>query len=394
MADPADVVSQVRAAANPMPAAVVTARTEAGNTVAAKPVQSFAERLAAVTAAAAAAAKPAVEAEANAPAPPAPVIESKPRNPPQPAKPVEAKPVEAPQEPTAAAAPEPDAPAAEPEAPAVDDKLAKRFAELQRAQRRHDERVRAERQALAKEKAELDAARAERQKLEEMKKRAKEDPIAWLKEGGLTFDEAALSVINGKQKPPPTPEEREAALAKELEEKLLAKIRTETEERRKAEDKAAEDARRAAIVRSVVERVNASDKYPFTKLRGEGAAVFEYAVAVFERGDAKRGIAPKTDLPFDKAAEIVEGYLRQQAEEQVGKERVAAFLGIATAAPAQEASKSTPAEAVAGKTPGKTLGKTLSNGKATASAGDEDWTKLPLEERKRRAAQLLRGARK
>lgn len=371
MADAAEIIAQVR----PREAAPTTVTVSAAaNVPTAKPVQTFQERLHA-----AAASLKAKEPAGIVPEPP-----KAPEPPPVPAEVAEAKPA------APVADPVKESPAVD--APKPDPKVAERLAIIAKHQRKLDEQARAQKAEFARKEAELAEKLKRVEAYEQARAKAKEDPHAYLRAADLSFEETAKKFIEKTSKDPLTIEQREMQLREQIRQELLAEVEKKLAATRQSEEEAQRQAYEQRVREQVVSQIRASDAYPLTKWKGAEADVLEYAKAVFTTGDARRGFKPGTQLTLEKAAEVVENFLRQDAEKQFGKERVAAFLA---AQATQEAKSDTPAELSAGKPAGAAKhGKTLSNDKATSAAGDDDWTKLPLEERKRRAAQLLRGARK
>ena len=323
-----------------------------------------------------------------------PSAEPKPEPKPEPEKPTE----------PAAAKPE-----EKPADPKPDEKLAKRYADIADRERRANAKIAAEKQAIAAERAQVAEAKKAADEFKALRDKAAQDPAAFLKATGLTFEQLARAFIADKKKPEaPAAEAKPALSEEEIEKRVLAKL----EEREKTAREQLQAAERSRVRDQVAAQVASTDKYPGLKLLGAEAEVFDYAMAVYEKGDPRRGIKPGTRLELDKAAELMEAVARQEAERRFGLERVQAFIaaGKKTAEAQPEAKPATngkangtgsPARADAGSTRQATVtrkeraqdGRFASkspNRDAASVAEDEDISALSFEEQ--RAIERKRAA--
>ena len=220
------------------------------------------------------------------------------------------------------AAPAPEKPAE----PKPDDKVAKRYADLADRERRINARDEKSKADLAKERAEIADAKRALDEFNALKAKAAQDPQAFLKATGLTFEQLARAFIEDKKKPASAATPTPALSEEEIEKRVLAKLEERMAAQRAENEEKTRTAQREQVRTQVAEQVRASDKYPALKLLNAEAEVFDYAMAVYEKGDARRGLKPGTRLDLDKAAEIMEPIARQEAERKYGPERVQAFI--------------------------------------------------------------------
>lgn len=303
------------------------------------------------------AAEKATEKPAEKPAEPAKPPEPKPEPKPEPEKPAE----------PAAAKPAEEKPAE----PKPDEKLAKRYADIADRERRANAKIAAEKQAIAAEKAAVAEAKKAAEEFKALRDKAAQDPAAFLKATGLTFEQLARAYIADKKKPDAPAAEAKPALS---EEEIVKRVRAELQAEREKETQQAQAAERSRVRDQVAVQVASTDKYPGLKLLGAEAEVFDYAMAVYEKGDPRRGLKPGTRLELDKAAELMEAVARQEAERRFGPERVQAFI----------AAGKKPAEAQPEAKPnGNPNGK--ANGTGSPARADAGSTKQATVTRKERA---------
>jgi hypothetical protein len=277
-------------------------------------------------------AKSAASAAPEKPAekPAAPVAEAKPVNGDagKSAVPVTPAPATKEEKPAAAAAPA-EKPAEQPAEPAKD-KMASRFAAVAERERQVEAKAARVRAELAKQAATIEEGKRQIQAFEALKAKALEDPNGFLKANGLTFEQLARGFLKAQQaakdgKSADAPAAGPTLTEAEIEAKVASLLEQKLGERQKTAQENAAKQQRAQVREHVANTVRAGDYPGLQMLRDEGA-VFDYAEHVFHNGDARRGLAPGTNLPLDKAAALVEASARLEAERLFGVERVRAFI--------------------------------------------------------------------
>lgn len=271
---------------------------------------------------------------------------------------------------------EPDAPApAEEEAeeapppveePAPEPRLAKGLKLLAK----REQELRAERAKFREEAKQLEGLKAQLGSLIEMDRRLKDDPIGFLRERGLTFEQLADAELKKVDPKPKTPEDD----IKELREKLLAlEEEKKTEAQRQTERQRQESLKLAERgVRAAVAEETAAGKYEAIAAFSDDTTdapsmVFDTMVTAFHRGadftlDGKRyRYQPGSEIPLDLACRLVDRYLMDQARKGLS-------IKSLRSAPQAPADAEPPAEgARAAKPP-----RTLSNRKAAAPSAPSD----------------------
>jgi hypothetical protein len=173
-----------------------------------------------------------------------------------------------------------------------DHNLAARFAALSRR----------ERQIVEKEKT-LKGFEEKINSFEKSKKSAKIDPVAWLEQGGITYDELTQYILNNNQ---PTKDTKVSLELQDLRERLekqeQEKKEREEKDRLEAENRAIDNYKKQITDYA---KTNA-DKYELINQSEEFETVFEVCEQYF-------AVNHKL-LPIETACEQVEKYLEEKAE--------------------------------------------------------------------------------
>lgn len=228
------------------------------------------------------------------------------------------------------------------EAPAAVDPLSAKFAALSKREREVALREKREREAIAKERADIEARAkdletklAQVTSAEQLLALAKEKPTEFLAKTGLTFKQLTDAVLAEGQEP--TADDKIAKLEARLE--AEAKARAEAEERAKADAAA----REAKVNEEAVERYKAgiqdfvaknAETYELVAAEGAHELVFDLIEAHYTE-TAKSG-KPEI-MTVDKAAELAEAYLLEEATKKFkGSKKIASlFASLAPPPPAQ-----------------------------------------------------------
>lgn len=242
------------------------------------------------------------------------------------------------------------------EAPATEekeDKLSTRFAALTRK-----ERIIREKEAAIKEQMKaVEEAKTEAQRIIEKKKLAKMNPMEWLQEAGLTYDEITQFILNDKK---PSPDSKFDVIRQENE-----ALRKELQEWKQQQ----ELQKQTQIIQSFKSQINdfvqSSDKHELIKTLGETETVYN----VIDQHAAETGRL----MNIDEACDIVEAYLEEQ--EQARLQKLMNTKKFQTKKP--EANKPEPSKEA----------KTLSN---TTDSPPRLEEVMDPEKRKKLAAQLIK----
>ena len=187
--------------------------------------------------------------------------------------------------------------------PEKKESLSSQFAALAKKEKR----ILSERQSLEAQNKELAEKLKQYEQFETKKKSAKTNPLEFLTEAGLTYDEITQFMLNGGEAP-------KKDKATELEEKLNEFMSKSEQEKKEAADKQAKDLQEqeekiiAQFKDSVRKQISdQKDKYELINLRGEQ----EMVIAVIEAHyDEKKEI-----LSTEAAADLVEKHLEDQVIE-------------------------------------------------------------------------------
>ena len=244
----------------------------------------------------------------------------------------------------------------EPQAPKEDPDLSRRFAAIARR-----ERALQQREAQAKEQLESV------QRFEAARKAARTNPIAFLQEAGLSFQEITDYVLNDNQ---PSPDAQIKALKEQIEQDKRDREALEAQRREQELNGTVQGFQRQ--IQSFVD--SQGDTYELIRENGAYGTVFE----VIEQYWNQNGQM----LPVDVAAKHVEDYLEAQARRLLGLKRFAPK----EAPPAQtQETMSAPTNAVGANPPPKTLTNDI-----VPSSGATQNRYLSDDESKREVAKLLR----
>tara|TARA_R110000868_G_scaffold119214_1_gene315861 strand:+ start:2308 stop:3153 length:846 start_codon:yes stop_codon:yes gene_type:complete len=181
-----------------------------------------------------------------------------------------------------------------PEVP-KDDKFASKFAALARKEKAIQQRE----EELKKMRGSVDQEKTEYQKLTDLKKKARENPTAWLEEAGLTYDELTQYLLNDKK---PTAESKLTRLEREIEE-----LRKVNEERQKEIETKQFESQLTAFKNEIKDFITKNDKYELTRAFDASEIVYN----VIDQHYAEH----KKILSTEEAADLVEDYLLKEAEE-------------------------------------------------------------------------------
>lgn len=244
-----------------------------------------------------------------------------------------------------------------------DPKFASKFAALS-----HKERKLQDMQAKLKEQMKaLETEKLSLSELQTLKAKAKENPLEWLKGGGLEYDDLVKYMLGGEKVPAESLVKQTDARVKALEEKLAA---YEQEKVTAQEEKAI-----SSFKNDIKEKVTASEEYELIRAFESYDTVYN----VIEQHYTDTGKV----LSIDEAAELVEAHLTQEVEEGVKKisstKKLSQKLGFLK----QEAPKTLEAPKLSQPA------KTLTNSLAQESVAPISHA-LSDEERKREAMKLLR----
>ena len=167
-----------------------------------------------------------------------------------------------------------------------------------------DDRLRRGYAALARKEKSLRERETQLKRLEGLEKKAKESPLEFLKEFGLSYDQLTDLILGADEKPEPTADDRVAALEARLENERVA---------REAADAAAKEANIERQINTFKTGVLAHgiksnpDKYELINARGDDGVelVFEVIQSHFEK--------TQEVLSWDKAADYTEEHLETEA---------------------------------------------------------------------------------
>lgn len=183
-----------------------------------------------------------------------------------------------------------------------DPKFAARFAAL----------ARRERQILERERA-LKGREGKYQSFEKILENPKNDPLAYLQAGGLSYEEITNHLISKiDSNKPLTADEKIAALERRIEEKDQAAIASQ-KEREQADLQAAVDQYKTNIIEHIGSN---ADKYELIMANEAQDLVFEVALQHWEQTGGEKG---GQVMSYDAASEAVENYLEQQIRDKILK---------------------------------------------------------------------------
>lgn len=211
----------------------------------------------------------------------------------------------------ASAAPATGSPPAAPASPPEDDRIRRGFAALSRKEK-----------ALREKERLIKTAEETTKRLEALQGKAMANPIEFLKEFGLSYEQLTDYIL-GTEKPAPTPEDRVKALEERLEK--------EAREAKDARERAASEATERSIANYKEQILKPgikgnADKYELINARGDEGS--ELVFEVIEQYHAQNGKV----LAWHEAADHVEKALEDEARKLLSLKK----FQISAKAPASE----------------------------------------------------------
>lgn len=265
--------------------------------------------------------------------------------------------------------------AAEPAKTQAEQQKEYRLAQMIKAKKAHlmeQRQIKADRAALAAEKAEVQA-------FKEAKEKARLDPDSYLKQGGLTYDELVQYYLNGKQVSPQAQVDSVRGEVERLRQELAQKDQ-------QALERQAQMAERQAVEVSnqfktkIADFVNTnSEKFELTSLEGEEAQ--EAIYDLIEENHRRSGKI----MSIEQATELMEQYIEKRVDTFNKAKKIASRAQTTPTAPVKTQSLSQETDDP-GVMPSNR--KTLSNA-ATASAAASFLPPATEADRMRRAAAKL-----
>ena len=256
-----------------------------------------------------------------------------------------------------------------------DPAFAKRFAALTRRER--------EIQRKAQEAAERERSLAEREAKysawEQARERAKDDPLGYLKESGLTYKQITDKILEDEDLSPEQKAERIAqAKIDEYAKQQEERAQKEREEREKA-DKEVKEAKLIADYKSRIGAVisEGGDDYELINFEGDNGSELVFEVASQHFDETGEIMDPKA------AADHVEKYLEKRYKEVLNTKKLSQLRDLAPDETQQGDNEPT------GEAP-----RTLTNRATLSSSSSSDTSSRYLsdEESKAAAAEMLRKA--
>lgn len=186
--------------------------------------------------------------------------------------------------------------------PPPEDKFAGKFAALSKKEReikRIQQEMRQREQLLAEKEAKL-------KEFEEKKKRARENPLDYLAEGELTYDDLTQYYLNGKK---PSPETKVGVLEtklQELEKKLQDKLKEEEESKKMTRVKEFQ----GEISKHIQEK---NEKYELLNTFGSAETVYNLIDQHYQETGSI--------MDIEEACDLAESYFEKEAEAQAEKMR-------------------------------------------------------------------------
>lgn len=217
--------------------------------------------------------------------------------------------------PTSATKP-PEAPAAS-EKPKTDDldQLSSKFAALSKRERE-----------LYKKELEWKQKEKEYSEFQALKQKAKENPHDYLKTAGLTFDE--LVQMELKRGEPPSTDDKLKTLEEQLAEMKRKEAEAEEKAQRQRQDEEYKKAREGFLAE--INKTVESDKERFELVNSFGeyakTEVLETCQAYYQKRKADGYPDDECVLPIDKAADLVEAELLEQAKLGMSAKKIRALL--------------------------------------------------------------------
>lgn len=254
---------------------------------------------------------------------------------------------------------EPVAPAAPAEKPQEKDQFAEKLELLSRKERaifRERQRVDEERKAIAVE-------RAEYEKFKALKQGAKRNPLDYLSEAGLSYDELTQFVLNGGKS---TEKDELAALRdhfdnyrKEQEDKEKKQSDEKAQAQAQAELEAIEGFK-SDITQFIEDN---KQTYELSSLRDATEDIFstindQYTARLNEWNDKGRIGRPPSPMSIKEAADVVEDFYEKEVIRLTEADKLRTKLGLKREAPQDPAAPQTP----------KPASKTLTNNMASTAA--------------------------
>jgi hypothetical protein len=271
------------------------------------------------------------------------------------------------------------------EEPKQDTGVSSKFAALakkEKAVRAKQSEIQSKEQALAEKEAKLAAMEAKINGFEEAKAQAKKNPLKYLQETGLTYDDIVQAQLNELQEDPALMEVKTKLDAMEKAQKDAELKAAEDEKRRIAEE---ENKVYEGYKAKIKAHVSGKDEYELINTYNQHNLVFDTIRDFF---DAKGRV-----ISIDEAAQLVEKYLEGEVEQQLTRaqqlKRFQTKFQPQAQAQAQEEKPTTLAQAV-GKSGYKPVSqvKTLNNSMAGSSQPKSEKMLSPEEARKRAIAKL------
>jgi hypothetical protein len=181
--------------------------------------------------------------------------------------------------------------------PAKDDKFASKFAALSRKER-----------SIQQKEAELKAARAEIERerdqwkaIADKKAKARENPIEWLQEAGLTYDEVTEWMLGNRR----SPQEEKLSEHEKLIKEMAQKLEKSETEKAQIEAQTKIDAFKNTIRETVQKK---SDDYELIGRFNQYETVYNVIEQHWKQTNRL--------LSIEEACNVVENFLEQKAEEE------------------------------------------------------------------------------
>jgi hypothetical protein len=188
------------------------------------------------------------------------------------------------------------------EEPKAEDKFAGKFAALSRKEREVQQKF----AELKAEQKKIEADRAEYEKYKSLKTKAKENPLEWLKEGGVNYDELTRYIINDNK---PDPDSKIQTLEQ--------KIKQWEEEKERDKLKEAE-VKKTQAIEDYIQNIKAFVKDGENATKYELIQAFNYEPVVYNVIEQHYQETKKL-LTFDEACDLVEEHLESDVEAQAKK---------------------------------------------------------------------------